>query len=134
MFLFPEIIFHTGTVNILFVQEKNQWAVRSSELQSVVDFSIWVRFLCHVKGRYVFVNQCYIIGVFPKLVFSLWTQFLPQKKISWKCILVIQILKISPVYQHFARNNRDDFDMVLSLWKVSHVGACRSNTLNFKII
>lgn len=73
MFLFPEIIFHTGTVNILFVQEKNQWVVRSSELQSVVDFRIWVRFLCHVKGRYVFLNQCYIIRVFSKPLFSLDT-------------------------------------------------------------
>lgn len=38
MFLYPEIIFHTGTVDILFVQEKNQWVVKSSELQSVFDF------------------------------------------------------------------------------------------------
>lgn len=38
---YSEIIFHTGTVNILFAQEKNQWVVKSSELQTVVDFRIW---------------------------------------------------------------------------------------------
>lgn len=38
---YPEIIFHTATVNILFAQEKNQWVVKSSELQTVVDFRIW---------------------------------------------------------------------------------------------
>ena len=40
MFLYPEIIFHIGTVSIIFVQKKNQWVVKSSELQTVVDFRI----------------------------------------------------------------------------------------------
>lgn len=134
MFLYPEIIFHTGTVNILFVQEKNQWVVKSSELQCGRFLESRVRLLWYLKGLYVLVNQCYVISIFPESFSSLWTRFLPQKKTSWKCILVIQLLKIPPVYQHFARNIEMNVTWFCFPLENQSYGGLTSNIFHLKII
>lgn len=55
MFLYPEIIFHTGTVNISFVQEKSISGYLSLVNYRVFDFRVCgkERFLLYMKDLYV---------------------------------------------------------------------------------